>query len=96
MRLRGSSSNGTGAHVKTRRPLEYKLRVIQLKVNEHKPVHEAFRIAKEEFSLPSVKSMVVYPHAIYCIYAAEINRKLREGHPRVRTLVQEFGVAEDD
>jgi hypothetical protein len=95
MRLKGTNSRNAPSTPKTRRPIEFKLRVIQLVRNEGCPPENAFRVACDEHDLPLAPSMGTHPHSHLHLYDQAISRRLERGDRYVEELVRRYGLAEE-
>jgi len=95
MQLKGSNKSGNGT-TKTKRDLQFKLRVIQLKENEGKSAKEALELACKETGLPLTQGMVDHPHSFLNMYKVSVAKSLSKGNKAVEAAVIAAGLAQDD
>jgi len=72
--LKGNSSNGQNGKVE--RTVEFKIRVLELKINKGETSKEALRIACSEYDCTPTKAMVDHPASIYHGYKKSIEKKV--------------------
>lgn len=90
MRLKGSTGGSKGT--KTRRPIEYKIRVLQLVEVDKVPAKEAVSRACTEFNLPKTQGMIDYPASFVDGYRKSVNKALEKGDETIESLVVEAGL----
>lgn len=93
MQLKGTKSGSNGT-TKTRRPVNFKVRVLQLKA-EGKSAKEALELACQEAGTVPTAGMLKHPHSFVNMYKASVNKGLKAENKAVEALVVAAGLAED-
>ena len=93
MQLKGTK-NGTSS-TKTKRVVDFKLRVLSLKAGGQS-AKEALEQACKEFQVPLTPGMIKHPHSFVNMYKASVNGLLKKGDKGVEAKVVALGLAESE